>query len=106
MEDLGKLIVAKGFKKLAKVQNIAQSGHTVQVSVFTENFTTLLIEAIPPIFRSRVAVNFCTLAFIILGRTINSTLRPDLAIFCTLGDFLKPLATIILLKSPTVLGTL
>ena len=27
-EDLGKLIVAKGFKKLPKVQNIAQSGHT------------------------------------------------------------------------------
>ena len=29
---------------------------------------------------------------------------PDLAIFCTLGDFLKPLATINLLKSPTALG--
>ena len=27
-EDWGKLIVAKGFKKLPKVQNIAQSGHT------------------------------------------------------------------------------
>ena len=27
-EDYGKLIVAKGFKKLPKVQNIAQSGHT------------------------------------------------------------------------------
>ena len=27
-EDCGKLIVAKGFKKLPKVQNIAQSGHT------------------------------------------------------------------------------
>ena len=26
--DLGKLIVAKGFKKLPKVENIAQSGHT------------------------------------------------------------------------------
>ena len=26
--DLGKFIVAKGFKKLSKVQNIAQSGHT------------------------------------------------------------------------------
>ena len=26
--DLGKLIVAKGFKKLHKVQKIAQSGHT------------------------------------------------------------------------------
>ena len=28
MEDLGKLIVAKGFKNLPKVQKIAQSGHT------------------------------------------------------------------------------
>ena len=27
-EDWGKIIVAKGFKKLPKVQNIAQSGHT------------------------------------------------------------------------------
>ena len=27
-EDWGKLIVAKDFKKLPKVQNIAQSGHT------------------------------------------------------------------------------
>ena len=28
MGDLGKLIAAKGFKKLLKVQSIAQSGHT------------------------------------------------------------------------------
>ena len=28
MEDLGKFIVVKGFKKLPKVQLIAQSGHT------------------------------------------------------------------------------
>ena len=27
-KDLGKLIVAKGFKKLPKVQKIANSGHT------------------------------------------------------------------------------
>ena len=27
-EDWGKLIVAKSFKNLPKVQNIAQSGHT------------------------------------------------------------------------------
>ena len=27
-KDWGKLIVAKAFKKLPKVQNIAQSGHT------------------------------------------------------------------------------
>ena len=29
MRDLAQLIVAKGFKKLPKVQKIAQSGHTV-----------------------------------------------------------------------------
>ena len=28
MRDLGKLIFAKGYKKLPKVQKIAQSGHT------------------------------------------------------------------------------
>ena len=28
--DLGKLIVAQGFKKLPKVQKIAKSGHTAQ----------------------------------------------------------------------------
>ena len=28
VEDLGKLVVAKGFKKLPKVQKIANSGHT------------------------------------------------------------------------------
>ena len=32
------------------------------------------------------------------------TVWPDLAIFCTLGNFLKALATIILLKSSTVLS--
>ena len=30
VENLGKLIVAKGFKKLPKVQKIANSGHTVK----------------------------------------------------------------------------
>ena len=29
VEDLGKLIVAKGLKKLPKVKKIATSGHTV-----------------------------------------------------------------------------
>ena len=31
VEDLGKLIVAKGLKKLPKVQKIAQSGHTAPI---------------------------------------------------------------------------
>ena len=33
-EDWGELIVSKGFKRLPKVQNIAQSGHTDQIVVF------------------------------------------------------------------------
>ena len=33
VEDLGKLIVAKGFKKLPKVQKIAKSGHTGDVQL-------------------------------------------------------------------------
>ena len=33
---LGKLIVAKGFKKLPKVQQIAQSGHTAHFTPFQD----------------------------------------------------------------------
>ena len=33
-EDWGKLFVAKGCKKLPKVQNIAQSGHTGQMDQY------------------------------------------------------------------------
>ena len=32
VRDLGKLIAAKGFKKLPKVQKIDQSGHTMQLT--------------------------------------------------------------------------
>ena len=32
--DWGKLIVAKGFKKLPKVQKIAQSGHSAHLQAF------------------------------------------------------------------------
>ena len=31
--DMGKLIVAKGYKKLPQVQYIAQSGHTATISL-------------------------------------------------------------------------
>ena len=34
VRDLGKLIVAKGFKKLPKVQKIAKSGHTASCPLF------------------------------------------------------------------------
>ena len=35
--DLGKLIAAKGFKKLPKLQRIAQSGHTDRESYENSN---------------------------------------------------------------------
>ena len=39
-EDLGKLIVAKDFKRLPKVQNIAQSGHTDDIGSWSLLCTT------------------------------------------------------------------
>ena len=42
-EDWGKLIVAKGFKKLPKIQNIAQSGHTGRdASVESQNWANVI----------------------------------------------------------------
>ena len=38
-EDWGKLIVAKGFKKFPKVQNIAQSGHTATKASYRRTAT-------------------------------------------------------------------
>ena len=40
--DLGKLIAAKGFKKLPKVQKIARSGHTGADCTLKVNFELLL----------------------------------------------------------------
>ena len=42
VRDLGKLIVAKGLKKLLKVQKIAQSGHTGQGFKIWPDRVTLL----------------------------------------------------------------
>ena len=39
--DLGRLIVAKGFEILPKVQQIAQSGHTNSIDHKASNFVTL-----------------------------------------------------------------
>ena len=53
-EDWGKLIAAKGLKKLPKVQNIAQSGHTddklqtVKLAVLD----TFCFESIPELMNS------------------------------------------------------
>ena len=44
LRDLGKLIVAKGFKKLPKVQKIAQSGHT---DCITSTLVTLVTLSLP-----------------------------------------------------------
>ena len=45
VRDLGKLIVAKGLKKLPKVQKIAQSGHTAQEMLFLKLFEKLVAAA-------------------------------------------------------------
>ena len=44
--DLGKLIGAKGFKKLPKVQQIAQSGHTVKVTAVNLCCVTMLLKTL------------------------------------------------------------
>ena len=41
--DLGKFIVAKGFKKLPKVQKIARSGHTAFNLALTNLASMLLV---------------------------------------------------------------
>ena len=42
--DLGKLIVAKGFKNLPKVQKIARSGHTdSNTGYWADNFSHLFV---------------------------------------------------------------
>ena len=38
-EDWDKLIVAKGFKNLPKIQNIAQSGHTGRITLIVPMLT-------------------------------------------------------------------
>ena len=48
MGDLGKLIVAKDFKKLPKVQKIATSGHTACFLPFSQMLPPLLASQIPP----------------------------------------------------------
>ena len=43
--DLGKLIVAKGFKKLPKVQKIAKSGHTAPSAyLFTHQVHQIVLQ--------------------------------------------------------------
>ena len=49
VEDLGKLIVAKGLKKLPRVKKIAQSGHTE----FTETKICKLDILLPTCFEAK-----------------------------------------------------
>ena len=52
-EDWGKLIVAKGFKRLPKVQNITQSGHTA-----SNHFLDNLAESGRWKYKDRLELNF------------------------------------------------
>ena len=54
MGDLGKLIVAKGFKKLPKVQKIAKSGHT-GCELLTEAYSINLFSSI---IYGQMAINY------------------------------------------------
>ena len=47
--DLGKLIVAKGFKKSPKVQKIANSGHTGGGSMFSKRANSIFKDIIESI---------------------------------------------------------
>ena len=58
MGDLGKIIGAKGFKKLSKVQQIAQSGHTASGPCFNANPIVKLIAAKPLITDLNLRPNF------------------------------------------------
>ena len=51
VRDLDKLIVSKGFKKLPKVQKIAQSGHT---GCGTENLNFSYLCGNPTVHRNRM----------------------------------------------------
>ena len=65
MRNLGRLIVAKGFKKLPKVQKIAQSGHTahgtwVQQLLLQKNLFSTIYKNLGPIvqrFTLRLLLN-------------------------------------------------
>ena len=50
VEDLGKLIVAKGLKKLPKLQKIARSGHTAEKQSGLCKTTTTTAAAVVSIF--------------------------------------------------------
>ena len=60
MREFGKLIVAKGFKNLPKVQKIAQSGHTDhyhQGSVTHQTCATHVIKAFTNVLRRRALLD-------------------------------------------------
>ena len=57
--DSGKLIVAKGFKKLPKVQKIANSGHTVQHDPVDVNKTEVSISKFSYKYVLLKNSNFC-----------------------------------------------
>ena len=81
VRDLGKLIVAKGFKKLPKVQKIARSGHTGPYPFLAVQLLNVLLD----IWRVSWWADLC------LGRlTIHNWFRPPLArlaYFCRLASW-------------------
>ena len=89
MGDLGKLIVAKSFKKMPKVQYIAQSGHTdfshhdgwveqrkeyessvTRLGYIWKNFVTIFLSLVAQIIRQHLS-NFSKIKFGQFGATID-----------------------------------
>ena len=68
-KDLGKLIVAKGFKKLPKVQKIAKSCHTGQLRQLVPQFRLFLKPRIKVILRAHSRAS--EQLILVLGKNYN-----------------------------------
>ena len=56
------------------------------------------------VVKETFVITVCSHSYFFANKSEPSSVRPDLAIYWTLGKFLKPLATINLPKAPTFLG--
>ena len=71
MGDLGKLIVAKGFEKLPKVQYIAQSGHTDHRILLN----AADMEAVKPSLSLSFSISICFSLLLSLSLSFSLTKR-------------------------------
>ena len=81
MGDLDKLLVAKGFKKLSKVQKIDQSGHTASRSLPLWKGRVIHLSVWHkrrkrPIQKNKTKLNSISRHFFILSRTLDASIIP------------------------------